>query len=266
MDAPIFPPSPRFDAMLRPTSDFQAVRDGRSTGPLFIDVDLSSARTVAGGTALELTIAGNFLYVDQRPNSGFASLYLESDDRGITPLSVFAGWKCQVPFTRVFIENTAQPGNTLRLVYGTDLNLDPGNGAGVTINNPITIIDQVSVTNRHDYFTSTIPVGNNNAGLVVGGGSNPRGTLVKNVYLAGAAGAGGTITIGAVAVPFAGISSFASSPNMCFLAVLANWTTGVQTLNVSMNRRIPPSWWVYVFYSATTAVGSVECAIESEYL
>jgi hypothetical protein len=266
MNTPTFPPQARFPAMLRPTSDFQAVRDGRSTGPLFVDIDLSTARSVAAGTALELNIAGNLIYFDQRPSSGVATLYLESDDRGMTPLTVFAGWKAQVPFTRVFIENTAQTGNTLRLVYGVDLDLDPGTGAGVTITNPITVIDQIAPVTAHAYLTAAVPVGNQMTGLVVGGGNAPRGTLIKNVYLAGAAGAGGTITLGALAAPFNPFASFGSANNQAYLAVLANWQATVQQVNVTMNRRIPALWWVYVFSSSTVAVGSVECAVEYEYL
>jgi hypothetical protein len=266
MNTPTFPPQARFPAMLRPTSDFQAVRDGRSTGPLFVDIDLSTARSVAAGTALELNIAGNLIYFDQRPSSGVATLYLESDDRGMTPLTVFAGWKAQVPFTRVFIENGAQAGMSLRLVYGVDLDLDPGSGAGVTILNPITVTDQLTSAMVHYYFTGTVPVGNNFATVVIGGSNTPRGVNVKNVYLAGAAGAGGTITLGVLTYQFPGPSSFVTGGNQTYLAVLSNWTTTVQQLCLPMNRRTPPLWWIALFYSATTAVGSVECAVEYETL
>lgn len=260
------PQAARFPGVLQPSSDFGAVRDRRSTGPLYIDVDLSVARSAAAGTQLELNIAGNLIYFDQRPASGFATLYLDEDERGSTPLTVFAGWKARIPFTRVMIENLAQPGLTLRLVYGTDIDLDPGVGAGVSVLNPVTITDALTPATVHHYFTSTVPVGNNFNTIVIGGSSTPRGINVKNVYLAGAAGAGGTITLGVLTYQFPGPTAFVSGANQTYLAVLANWQTTVQQLNVPMNRRTPALWWLALFYSATTAVGSVECAVEYEVL
>jgi hypothetical protein len=261
-----YPQAARFPGVLQPSSDFQATRDRRSTGPLFVDIPLDTARSVANGTALELNIAGNLIYFDQRPASGFATLYLDEDERGSTGLTVFAGWKGRVPFTRVMIENLAQPGLTLRLVYGTDIDLDPGVGAGVSVLNPVTITDQLTSSTVHYYFSSTVPVGNNFATIVVGGGSTPRGINVKNIYLAGAAGAGGTITLGVLTYVFPGPASFVSGAGQTYLAVLSNWQTTVQQLNVPMNRRTPAAWWLALLYSATTAVGSVECAVEYEIL
>lgn len=275
MDAPIFPPAPRFDAMLRPTSDFQAVRDGRSTGPLYIDIDLSTARSVAAGTALELTIAGNSFYIDQRPNTGLATAYFESDDRGFTPISIFAGFKARVPFTRIYLENVAQPRAILRIVYGVDIDLEPGTGAGVSILNPITIEDALSTNGQHYYFTGANPVGNN-LQLAIDVNNFPRGVRIRNVYLAGAAGAGGTITLALFASDQNWAGSFVSSNQAIAFACLSNWQTTVQQLNVPMRLRIPfnsvtmaggqPMQRVWLMYSAATAAGSVECAIDYEGL
>lgn len=261
-----YPPAPRFPAMLQPSSNFQAVRDGRSTGPLYLDIDLATARSAAAGTALELNIAGNVIYFDQLPGSGVATLYFENDDRGMVPITVFAGWKGRVPFTRLFIENTAQTGTRLRLIYGVDIDLDPGTGAGVSVLNPINVQDQIATNARHTYLSvPAVAVGNANTVLLPGGGTPPTSYRVRGIYLSGAAGVGGVLTIGLVAFPSgAWPGTFASSANTIFLGVLTNYGTTVEQLFIPLNRQTPPSWRIAAFYSAAVAVGSAEFGLETE--
>lgn len=133
----------RFPTLSQPTTPFDQVRSRMRTLPLYIDVDLSTARSLAGGTALVLPIAGNVIYIDPRESSGQASIHLVDDtfNRSNTPLTVFPGFQLKAGFTQILVANTSQPGLTLRIVYGTDLEFVLGPGGGVTVTNPITVVD-----------------------------------------------------------------------------------------------------------------------------
>lgn len=261
-------PQPRFPAMLRPTSDFQAVRDGRQTAPMYVDIDLATARTAGTSTCLELPIAGNVLYFDQRPGSGIATIYLENDDRNDTPLTVFAGFKAKIPFTRIYVENAAQPGLRLRLVYGVDIDLEPGIGAGVSVLNPVAVQELMPpATSSFRHFSLSVPV------VAIGNAVtnihqwnvNTAGAVVKGCFLSGAAGAGGTLTIGVYVANNAWPGTFASyTSGLRFLAVLQNYSTTIEQLWVPMNVRIPPSVNLGVFYSAAVATGGAEFGVEWE--
>jgi hypothetical protein len=123
----------RFGGMRAPTSDFGAVLTDLQTLPFYYDVDLSIARSLAAGTQLVLPLTGNVLYVDQKPNSGICSLHFQDDARsGNTPFTIFPGFVARIPFTQLLIENAAQPGQIMRLIYGVDIDfvpaVSPGNG------------------------------------------------------------------------------------------------------------------------------------------
>jgi hypothetical protein len=266
-------PQPRFPGVLAPTSDMQRVRDGRQAGPFYLDIDLGTARSVAAGTALELNISGNFLYMDQRQGSGLATLYLEQDDRGMTPFTVFAGWKAKVAFTRLFVENASQPGAILRLVYGVDLDLDPGIGAGVSVLNPVTIEDSIGANYNHYSLSTAVAVGNN-ASMVIDGATAPRGIRIRHIYLSGAAGAGGTITLAVFATDNFWAAGFATSNRAIAIATLANSTTAIQQISVPLRLRVPfglggPGGTLnrlFVFYAASVAVGGCDAGIDYEII
>lgn len=131
MSDPIFP------GFAKPTTDFGAVQNDMRTTPLYIEVDLSTARTIAAGSALTFNVNGNSLFIDQDPNSGWAQIVYQDDARsGYTYVTAYPGFGAKVGFTRLIIQNDAQPGKILRVIYGVDMDLFPSLGAGIfaTIN------------------------------------------------------------------------------------------------------------------------------------
>lgn len=122
------------EKLLTPSAPFQAVRDGQFTMPRFVDIDLSSARTEL--TALEINIAGNVLYCDANPGDGNCIVEFNdvgSDSGTDTPFYVSPGFIANVPYTRIRVYNSAQPGKKVRLVYGVDIPFQPGSVANVAI-------------------------------------------------------------------------------------------------------------------------------------
>ena len=125
-----------------PSTDFEKVRDGRGSMPLWLDVDLTNARTIAGGSALVLNIAGNSFYIDQdTTNVGTATVHFQDTNLGASsaPLFVSAGFIANVPFTQILIENTAQAGKRLRIFYGVDIDFQAGINASIAISGTVTI-------------------------------------------------------------------------------------------------------------------------------
>lgn len=129
------------DLLKKPTTDFAAVRDGRNSLPLWMDIDLTNARGIAAGSALSINIAGNSFYVDQdTTNVGNATVHFQDTNLGASsaPLFVSAGFIANVPFTQILIENTAQAGKRLRIFYGVDIDFQAGVNASITISGTIT--------------------------------------------------------------------------------------------------------------------------------
>lgn len=122
----------RFPGTRSPTTDFAAVRSDLQTTPLYVEVDLTSARSLAAGTALDLPINGNVIYIDQKSLSGYATLHFNDDAvKGNTGFTVFPGFVARVPYVKVVLENVAQPGMSMRIIYGTDIDFQPAVSAGV---------------------------------------------------------------------------------------------------------------------------------------
>lgn len=134
-------PTPSFPGVTPPTTDFGAVRSQLRTQPLYTVVDLASARAFSANSQQVLSIGGNFIYCDPALSTGVATGYFMSLDGKATPITLYPGAAFDVPFTSLTIENTAQPGASLRLIYGTDIAFRPANAAGVSILNAISVID-----------------------------------------------------------------------------------------------------------------------------
>jgi hypothetical protein len=122
----------------QPTTNYNAVRDGRRGALLYTVVDLSTARTDTGTGAnapLFINVAGNSFYVDADPVDGTA--FVEFQDSGsdlssariyISPGAIF-----NIPFTQFKITNPAQTGKTLTIIYGTDVDFQPGSVSQIAI-------------------------------------------------------------------------------------------------------------------------------------
>lgn len=130
-----------------PSSDFAAVRDGRRSMPLWLDIDLTTARSIAAGTAQVLNIAGNSLYSDQNLIQGVATVHFQDTALGNTsaPITVNPGFIAGVPFTQLLIENAAQPGYRMRIFYGVDIDFTPGTGGLVNVTGTVSVVDGAKV-------------------------------------------------------------------------------------------------------------------------
>lgn len=122
---------PLFDS---PSIPFQPVRDLRRSRPLYQDIDLSTARSIAAGTALFINMAGNTFYVDANPADGNASVHFQDTnlDNTSTPFYVTAGFIARIPYTQIAIENVAQAGKKIRIIYGVDLDFTPNTTSTVS--------------------------------------------------------------------------------------------------------------------------------------
>lgn len=116
-----------------PASDFRAVRDGRRTQPFYIDVALDTAYTDAA--PLLLPIAGNSLYIDARPTDGIAQIEFQDSSSDITGVPFYAcpGFIYRGAFTQIRLTSSAQSGKKIRVVYGVDIDFQPGSVAQVAI-------------------------------------------------------------------------------------------------------------------------------------
>jgi hypothetical protein len=127
-------PLPDFPGIAQSSSPFQATRSQLRSKAFYFDIDLSVARSAA--SPLNLPICGNLFYVDQRPGTGIARIHFQDETPGSVPFTVFAGFVARLPFTQLGVENDAQPGATMRIIYGVDLDFAPGIGSGTFILNP----------------------------------------------------------------------------------------------------------------------------------
>jgi hypothetical protein len=132
----------RFPGVRAPHEQFENVQNRLRTLPLYVDISMAAARSLASGMtedpadtsgkALVLNLCGNVLYVDQKANTGNATLHFnDTVSAGNTPLTVFPGFLAKVPFVRLIVENSAQTGSTMRFIYGVDIDFLPAVSAGV---------------------------------------------------------------------------------------------------------------------------------------
>lgn len=129
-----------------PSTDFNTVRDGRNSLPLYIDVDLSTARSINANTQLVLDIAGNSFYSDaDTTNGGNAVIHFQDTNLGISaaPFFVSPGFIANVGFTKLLIENTAQAGKRIRIFYGVDIDFQAGVNSSISISGAVSVMSQV---------------------------------------------------------------------------------------------------------------------------
>lgn len=130
------------DLLKRPSTDFAAVRDGRQSMPLYIDVDLTTARSISGNNPLILNIAGNSFYTDaDTTNGGNAIVHFQDTNLGnaSAPFFVSPGFIANVGFTQLLIENAAQAGKRMRIFYGVDIDFQAGVNASIAITGSVNV-------------------------------------------------------------------------------------------------------------------------------
>jgi hypothetical protein len=163
-----------------PGTDFFRVRDQRRTMLLTYDLDLSTARSIAAGTALLLPLAGNSFYVDQDlTNCGFATCHFQDGAfYGSAPVLTGPGFIAKVPFTQINFENAAQPGKRLRIFYGVDVEFVPGVNTQTTLQGNVAVQD-VGMSYGASY-ASTAVLGQNVAQAVFAPGANLNGAILHD--------------------------------------------------------------------------------------
>lgn len=257
---------PVFPGVSRPSSDFPAVRSELRAWPMYREVDLGSARSLAAGTAEVLPLCGNMIYIDPRANSGYATLHVQDESSiGNTPITALPGQVLKVPFTQIILENDAQPGQVLRIIYGTDLDFDPTNAAGVSVLNAINVNDVISPSCRFINDTRAPGVGFV-ADVILAPASNVSGVNLRSIFHSIAAGAGGFVT-SAIMAAAAAPTSFNSQAAQVILTFKTNAaTTAVfDQLNPS-NRRIPGGWGLYHVNQVSVAPASCSALLSLEIL
>lgn len=174
----------------KPSIDFGAVRDGRRSMPLWLDVDLTNAHSIASGSALSINIAGNSFYVDaDTVNVGVATLHFQDTNLGNSsaPFVAAPGFVANVPFTQILVENAAQAGKRLRIFYGVDLDFRAGVNASVvsgTVNigniqaNPGNVADN-GLGYGGSYKTTT-NMAANTPDTIIAPGANVNGAILVN--------------------------------------------------------------------------------------
>ena len=141
-------PQPVFAGFQKPSTDMEAVRDGRRAPLLYVDIPLDTVFTIAAGNPITLPISGNSFYIDQDTSIvGNAVVHFQDTNlqTASAPIFVGAGFIAKVPFTQILVENkTAQAGKKLRIVYGTDVDFTAG------VNATLTISSQAAIGNSGD--------------------------------------------------------------------------------------------------------------------
>lgn len=171
----------------KPSIDFGAVRDNRRSLPLWLDIDLTTARSISGLSALSINIAGNSFYVDQdTANVGNATVHFQDTNLGATsaPLFVSAGFIANVPFTQILIENTAQAGKRLRIFYGVDIDFQAGINASIAISGSVSVnnFSALEQAIKAGYASET-PLVANTAIQIIAPGANINGVIIHDAQI-----------------------------------------------------------------------------------
>lgn len=249
-----------------PSTDFQRVRDGRNSLPLWLDIDLSVSRSIIGtgaNAALSLNIAGNSFYVDQDTlNVGNATVHFQDTNLGAAsaPLFVSAGFIANVPFTQMLIENTAQPGKRLRIFYGVDIDFQAGINASISIsgnvglsgyNNGVMLASAKSYSNSYQSITAMAAY---TPDTVFAPGANANGAIVLRCGIQSCSASGATA--GAFVAKTSAPASFVDGDLLVatkgIVSVGANWLSAVQS---EIPIYVPPGKGLYYMASYAETAG-----------
>lgn len=240
-----------------PSTDFEKVRDGRGSMPLWIDIDLTTARSIAGtgaNAALVINIAGNSFYVDQdTTNVGFATVHFQDTNLGASsaPLFVSPGFIASVPFTQILIENAAQGGKRLRIFYGVDIDFQAGVNASIAISGNVSVVEPVYTGN----FASTTVLAANAPQTILAPAANTNGAIVNLASIASFTGVLGYVALIAKASAPANVLDgdvlLINSPPTTIYYGIAN--------QISSKIRVPAGKGLYFISSALETTGARCC-------
>lgn len=249
-----------------PSTDFQRVRDNRTSLPLYIDIDLSASRSLALGTALNVNISGNSFFVDaDTTNGGVGVVHFQDTNFGIAsaPFFVAPGFIASVGFTQIAIENTAQVGKRLRIFYGVDIDFQAGVNATVALTGRVDVNDIIGAGCQILSGAGAGSVGTV-VTAIVAPATNINGILVRNVAISnGSSGAGGSSVLAVVASATAP-TGFANKTSAITLIRTASVFPNLAVLEQIMTRRIPAGWGIYLVEgnAVTTASNGYDISLE----
>lgn len=185
-----------FPGVRPPSTDMQAVRDGRRAIPFLYPVSLAAARSIvngmtldpsdASGKALRIPVGGNVFYSDPLFDltgasvAGIARVHFQDTANLQSPfLTVLPTALFRIPFTELLIENYAQAGKFLQIVYGTDIDINPGVSSQVqaTILNSMLSVDDLGFS-YGAAFASSANLAANTPENVIAAASNVNGYTV----------------------------------------------------------------------------------------
>ena len=257
------------DFLKKPNSDFNATRDGRLSMPLYLDVDLTTARSITGtgaNAALAINISGNSFYVDaDTVNIGVATVHFQdtSLSSASAPFSVAAGFIASVPFTQILIENAAQPSKRLRVFYGVDIDFQAGVNASVAISGRVDLNDVIGAC-QFVQRSGVVNIGTLVTQLLAPA-SNINGILVRDVEVTVNSGATGGTTVMVMAALTAPMS-LASKSSAVILGHIYSFNANTIHMDKSLNRRVPAGWGLFVVEISATVTGSDDLSVSFEVL
>lgn len=239
----------------KPSTDFARVRDGRASMPLYLDVDLTTARSIAAGNALALNIAANSLYIDaDTTNTGNGIVHFQDIALGNTsaPMFVSPGFIANVSFTQLLIENAAQPGKRLRIFYGVDIDFQAGVNASIGISGNVSVIEPAMTAS----FASIANLAANTPQTAVAPGANTNGLILNLATIISFSGAPSFATlIAKTSAP----SSVTDGDVLLIVQPSASTYYGTPS-QINSKIRIPAGRGLYFISSAAESNGSRCCS------
>jgi len=162
-----------------PSDDFQAVRDNRRTMPFWMDIDLSISRSDTGAgvnAALLVNASGNSFYIDANPNDGIALIEFQDtgSDQSSVRLYCSPGTIFNLPFTQFKITNAVQAGKKIRIVYGTDVDFQPGSVTQISVAGTFAVRPEAHT----GFYNDTSAVAANTAIQIFSPASNVNGAIL----------------------------------------------------------------------------------------
>lgn len=238
----------------QPSTDFNGVRDGRNSLPLYIDIDLSSARSINANTQLVIEIAANSFYADaDTTNGGNATVHFQDTNLGASsaPFFVSPGFIANVGFTKLLIENTAQAGKRIRIFYGVDIDFQAGVNSSISISGNVTVVEPVYNGN----YASVTPMAANTPSMVFSPAANVNGAIVNLATMNSFSGVAGYASLLAKA------SAPASVVDGDVLLICAPPTTVYygSPFQINSKVRIPAGKGLYFISSALETTGARSC-------
>lgn len=253
--------------LLLPNKDFRPVYDGRRSPLFHYDLDLSVARSVAAGTAVVVNVAGDSFFVDKNPSLvGPATVHFQDTTSGNAPAPVYCepGFIAKVPYTRILIENDAQPGKIFRFHYGVDIDFTPGASSSVFINGNVAIIDNVSSVVQH-YRRDVVPAAAFGTNAVFLPAANVSGAYIRSLYLAATCGAADVANGAFVAAP-AAPADFLTGTQRIFLGFCRGNGGNNNTWEFNLARKIPAAWGLwFVWEGGGAGAGQMFGTIEYDF-